>query len=288
MNNFIIFNTEKEGSCALVMTLDNFEKVNIISDYIEPFDRHMFIGKHGVSGKDIAKEDFLKCLSIIYDSSNNYLEELNLVYSQYNNQCKFKFSKDKSHGFKMRQRQQWKSGIFSILKKFDVTAFVLIRQDVFRWALSKYHGDGKGGKGHLQFEGVNIAELPKIEVSWRSLKKKIKKCERRIENQKRLLQDLQTFGVEAIPLYYEDFCNNKIDYFKQLLRRLDITITDSDIMQAIRKDCHYKKVHPDDISEFVENHEEISKKFEEYMLQKKVAHRYFSSIIPKILHRYFL
>jgi len=285
MKNFIIFNTEKEGSCALIQTLDNFNEINIISDFIEPFDKHMFINKQNASGKDISKEDFLKCVSLIYDSSDNYLEELNLIYSQYNNQCRFKFSKDKSHGFKMRLRRQWKAELFSLLKQFYVTAFVLIRQDVLRWALSKYHGDGTGRKGHLQFDHVNIKDLPKIKVSWRLLKKKIERCQRRIEEKERLLQDLRASGVDAFPLYYEDFCNKKFDYFKQLLRRLDIKMTDREIQQVISNDCHFRKVHPDDIGEFVKNHEKITKKFGEYMMQKKVSHRHFIFSIPKIIRR---
>jgi hypothetical protein len=286
MKNFIIFNSEKEGSCALVNTLYNFDNIHIISDYIEPFDKHMFIAKERALGIDISKKDFIRCLTLIYDSSENYLEELNLIYSKYNSQCKFNFSKNKSHGFKMRVRPQWNRELFSVLKRFKVTAFVLIRQDVLRWALSKYHGDGTGKRGHLQFDDVNIKDLHKIQVSWRSLKKKIKKSEKRIENRKKLIQDLNAFGVEAFPLYYEDFCNNKFDYFRQLLKKLDIMITDEEIRQTIHTECYYKKVHPDNIGEFVKNHEEVIKKFEEYKLRKNFAYRYSIPIISNFFRRY--
>lgn len=285
MKNFIIFNSEKEGSCALIKALDNFEDINIISDFIEPFDKYMFVNSRYALGKDMSKEDFLKCLSIIYDSSKNYLEELNSIYAKYNNGCQFKFSKDKSHGFKMRIRKQWKTEIFSFLERFHVTAFVLIRQDVLRWALSKYHGDGTGRKGHLQFDHVDIQEVPKIRVGWRSLKKTIERCKRRIEDKKKLIQDLRSSGVEAFPLYYEDFCNNKLDYFKNLLAGLDIKMTDTDLQQVMSMDCHYKKVHPDDIQEFVENHEEIIKKFEAFTSQEKIPNHHFIFNIPNIFRR---
>jgi hypothetical protein len=185
----------------------------------------------------------------------------------------------------MRVRKQWNDDLFVILKKYKVTAFVLIRQDILRWALSKYHGDGTGQKGHLQFNNVHIKDLPKLKVNWNSLKKKIKKCERRIADKEKLIQDLRNTGVEAFPLYYEDFCYNKPDYFKNLLHTLNIDLSDGDIQRALRQDCNYSKVHPDDISTFVDNHQEIIKKFDSYRERKKTFPRIFFSSIPKLVRR---
>ena len=285
MKNFIIFNSEKEGSCALVQTLNNFDDITIISDFIEPFDRHMFVKSDHGKGKDISKEDFLRCLSLTYDSSQNYLEELNNIYARYNSHCTFSFSKEKSHGFKMRLRKQWSEDLFLTLKKYKVTAFVLFRKDILRWALSKYHGNGAGKKGHLQFSDVHIKDLPKLKVNWSSLKEKIKRCERSIADKEKLIQDLRNSGVDAFPLYYEDFCNNKSGYFKNLLHKLDIVLSDQDIQQVLMQDCNYKKVHPDDISTFVDNHQEITKKFDDYMEEKKTFPRNFFSSIPKLLRQ---
>ena len=117
MKNFIIFNSEKEGSCALVQTLDNFDEITIISDFIEPFDRHMFINSAHGTGKDISKEDFLQCLSLIYGPSGDYLEQLNSVYARYNTRYRFAFSKENCRGFKMRIRKRWKSYVPNWLKK---------------------------------------------------------------------------------------------------------------------------------------------------------------------------
>jgi hypothetical protein len=283
MKNFIIFNSEKEGSCALVQMLNSFCEVSIISEFIEPFDRHMFVKNEYGAGKDISKEDFLRCLSLIFDSSSNYLEELNTIYARYNKHYTFSFSKEKSRGFKMRVREQWNDDLFEFLKEYKVTSFVLIRQDLLRWALSKYHGDGTGKRGHLQFSNVHIEDLPKLKVHWGSLKKEIKKCEGRITNKKKLLKDLRNSGVEAFPLYYEDFCYKKPSYFKNLLRTLDIVISDEEIQQVLMQDCNYNKVHPDDISAFVDNHQEITKKFDSYMERKKTFPRNFFSRIPKVV-----
>ncbi len=286
MKNFIIFNSEKEGSCALVSILNNFKQTEIISDFIEPFDRHMFLNNQGALGKDITKEDFLKCLSMIYDTSENHLAALNAIYSTYNSVCKFKFAPHTSHGFKMRLRKQWNAEIFSLLKKYDVTAFVLIRQDVLRWALSKYHGNGKGNSGHLQFYDVTINDLPKIKVNWMVLKRIIRKCEERIAYRKGFFQDLRCAGVDAFPLYYEDFCNNRFFYFKQLLQKLSIEITDEEIKATVVKECDYKKVHPDDISTYVENHLEILRKYEAYAGKRHISPNSVFLRIPKIVQQY--
>jgi len=285
VKHFIIFNTEKEGSCALVNTLDQFDQITIISEFIEPFDRHMFVNGPHARGQDISKKDFVKCLTLIYDGSENYLAELNSIYTSYGGDCQFTFQKGKHLGFKMRFRRTWKTEIFSLLRDFDVTAFVLIRQDVLRWALSKYHGDGTGKKGHLQFSNVTIKNLPKIEVHWTLLKKQIERCEKRIKDRKKLLEDLRGFGIAAYPLYYEDFCSHKIDYFKHLLMKLDITMSEKEIEQVLNRDCLYKKVHPEELNEFIANHEEILKRYEDYRSQQNRPRRYAKLSIPRFLRR---
>lgn len=285
MKNFIIFNTEKEGSCALVTTLDQFEQVTIISDFIEPFDRHMFVNNPHGPGHDITKKDFIKCLTHIYDTSEGHLEGLNALYGRYRSDCRFEFAKGTSLGFKMRFRRKWKKDLFSLLKHHEVTAFVLIRQDVLRWALSKYHGDGTGKKGHLQFSNVNIKDLPKMEVEWKLLKKQIERCEKRIADREQLLEDLRNFGIAAYPLFYEDFCADKTAYFKGLFEKLDLTISEQEIDATLRQGSLYKKVHPEALSEFIRNHEEILSKYEAYRSRHKTSRRLLTLNIFKSLQR---
>lgn len=285
VKHFIIFNTEKEGSCALVNTLELFDQITIISDFIEPFDRHMFVNGPGARGQDISKKDFVRCLTLIYGGSENYLEELNSIYSRYRGNCPFTFHKGKHLGFKMRFRRNWKTEILSLLGDYQVTAFVLIRQDVLRWALSKYHGDGTGKKGHMQFSTVTIKDLPKIEVQWKLLKRQIERCDKRIEDRRKLLEDLRGSGIAAYPLYYEEFCTNKIDYFKNLLMKLDIVMSEQDIEQVLNRECLYKKVHPEALEEFIGNHEEILRRYEEYRSQKSRPRWYPKLGIPRFLRR---
>ena len=285
MKNFIIFNTEKEGSCALISTLDQFEQVTVISDFIEPFDRHMFVNHPHGPGHDITKEDFLKCLELIYGTSEGALEQLNAVYGRYRSDCRFDFAKGNSVGFKMRFRRKWRKELFSLLKRHGVTAFVLIRQDVLRWALSKYHGDGTGKRGHLQFSNVSIKDLPKMEVQWKRLKKQIERCEKRIADRERLLEDLRKSGIAAHPFFYEDFCADKTAYFKRLFEALDIPISEQEIEATLRRGSLYKKVHPDELSEFISNHEEILGRYEAYRARQKTGRGRTCLNIFKLLYR---
>jgi hypothetical protein len=285
MKNFIIFNTEKEGSCALVTTLDQFEQVTIISEFIEPFDRHMFVNHPNGPGHDMSREDFIQCLGLIYGTSEGDLEQLNAIYRRYRSDCRFEFARGKALGFKMRFRRKWKKDLFSLLKRCGVTAFVLFRQDVLRWALSKYHGDGTGKKGHLQFSTVSIKDLPKMEVHWKLLKKQIERCEKRIADRERLLEDLRNFGIAAHPLFYEDFCADKTAYFKRLFETLDIAISEPAIAATLRRGSLYKKVHPEQLSEFISNHEEILGKYEAYRSRRKTVRGRTGLNIFKLLHR---
>jgi hypothetical protein len=286
MKNFIIFNTEKEGSCALITTLDQFEQVSIISDFIEPFDRHMFVNDPHGPGHDMSKDDFIKCLSLIYGNSEGYLEALNSIYGRYRDDCRFAFAKGASVGFKMRFRRKWAQEIFSLLKQYGVTAFVLIRQDVLRWALSKYHGDGTGKKGHLQFSNVNIRDLPKLEVNWKLLKKQIERCDKRIADREQLLADLRNFGIAAYPLFYEDFCADKTVYFKHLFEKIGLSISEQEIAATLRRGALYKKVHPEALSEFIRNHEEILSKYEEYRSRHETGRRLLKHNIFKLISRH--
>lgn len=222
---------------------------------------------------------------LIYSGSENSLQELNAVYSKYREDCQFTFQKGEHLGFKMRFRRTWKTEIFSLLREYNITAFVLIRQDVLRWALSKYHGDGTGKKGHLQFSNISIKDLPKMAVNWKALKKQIDRCDKRIEDRMKLLEDLRNFGIAAYPLYYEDFCSNKIDYCKNLLSKLDIMMSEKEIEQVLNRECLYKKVHPEALSEFIENHEEILKRYEDYRSQQKRGRRYAIPGISRFLRR---
>jgi hypothetical protein len=190
------------------------------------------------------------------------------------------FDKSKSVGLKMRfwpqrddVRLRWLlTPVFRYyssraFRANNVVAFVTVRQDVFRWALSKYHGDGTGRPGHLQFKlasgKVDRAELPKIKVDPQEFGHLLMRCERTVAEKRRLIESLNRSGVTAWPMLYESFRTDPRAFFGEILSRLDVPWSDSDISAALDCGTRLQKVHSDDIHEFVINADEVLDRFGE-------------------------
>jgi hypothetical protein len=274
--NFIILFKEKEGSTPMVRLLDNFDSIDIVRQVSnsgwEPFDLHC-------SGP-ISSRDYLRCLELIYGDDSNYLDRLNRIYTATATHPLRPFNKDNSVGFKMRFRPQQGNRWLRLLtgprfrrssiKSFrdnNVVVFVTVRQDVFRLALSKYHGDGTGRPGHLQFKLANNkidqAQIPRIHVDLEAFRQVLARCERLLAQKRQLLERLDRNGVSAWPLLYESFCDDKKAFLTDVLARLESPSTEQDIDAVLEKGTHLKKVHSDDIREFVVNADEVLEEFGE-------------------------
>lgn len=272
--NFIILFDEKEGSTPIVRLLDNFDEIEIVrqdaSSGWEPFDLHCC--------GPISLPNYLRCLDLIYGDQTPYMDELNRIYSATAKHPLRAFDKAKSVGFKMRFQPQrdnvWLHRLlkrpftyFSIqrFRKNDVFVFVTVRQDIFRWALSKYHGDGTGKPGHLQFKlargTITRSEIPKIRVDPDAFSEVLEECERLIAQKRRLLERLSRSGVRAAPMFYESFCDDQAAFFADVMSKLELPVTQEDIAAALDKGTRFQKVHSHDISEFVINADEITERF---------------------------
>lgn len=282
MKNFIIFFDEKEGTSPLVRLLDNFERISIIHQVgnWEPFDRH--------SCGPMPLKNLQCCLEMIFGREPADVARLNEVYLETAKNPLQETDPGTSVGFKMRfvppapvlpltkafpiwnkgveeiTRRQYRRMMFDILKRNDVTVFLAVRQDLLRWALSKYHGDGSGNPGHLQFKlarrETSDFDLEPIHVDCSRLEQIITQCRKAHKRKQRLLNALRSKGIAAHPLRYEDFLNSKQAYFSRLLDLLEIEASGSEIQKALSKGSPLKKVHPDAISEFVTNHEEVAER----------------------------
>ena len=162
-------------------------------------------------------------------------------------------------------RRRYRKFIVSILKQNSVVVFVAVRCDILRWALSKYHGDGTGKGGHLQFRLANgkidRESIPTIQVDCDRLEAVIKRCYKLIEEKRSLMRELQQRNVEVYPIFYEDFNQDKRAFLRDMLAKLDVSANTSEIDMCIEKGTRLKKVHSDDISSFVENSDEVLKRF---------------------------
>jgi uncharacterized protein (DUF924 family) len=75
------------------------------------------------------------------------------------------------------------------------------------------------------------------------------------------MKEFERAGIAVCPLRYEDFLRDKIEYFQRIFDILGIEVSTEEINSAMRRGAYFQKVHSDDISGFVENHEEVMERF---------------------------
>lgn len=289
MRNFVIFFKEREGTSALVRLLDKFDLISVVHQENnlgwEPFDRH--------NCGSMSLGNLNQCLDIIYGPGSRNIERLNRIYTRTAKKRIEKIGSAGVVGFKMRFRapnpypfhsngsrilnglskkifhdrysRAFKNMMFDMLKKHSVMVFIAVRQDVLRLALSKYHGDGTGNPGHMQFKlaagAITREEIGTIKVDLTRLEKIICDCEALIEDKRRFVEDLKRKGIQVHPVFYEEFLTDKYTYLERMFGLLELQVSRDEISAALSQEEEMKKVHSDDISEFVENHEEVMDRF---------------------------
>lgn len=282
MRNFIIIFAEKEGTSPLIRLLNNFEQISIVhqvktQDW-EPFDIH----NRGA----MPLRDLERCLDMVYNKQSINFKQLNQIYTRTAKKPLEEFSANEVTGLKMRLTtpsqnslfwntlpknftdDAFKLMLFNVLKRNDVVVFIALRQDILRWALSKYHGDGTGQPGHLQFKLANGKikrnSIGKIHVDSTRFKIIISQCEEAHARKHRLMEDFKLAAIEAHFLVYEDFLTDKQKYLNRILDILELNTSKEEIDAALKMGAYFEKVHSDDISNFVVNHEEVTEKFGQY------------------------
>jgi hypothetical protein len=131
--------------------------------------------------------------------------------------------------------------------------------------LSKYHGDGTGKDGHLQFDiayaRLKRSEVPAIEVDPVRFQSVLDNRRGLIDEKLRLIHKMEGLGIRTHAVVYEDFMTDAHAFFHKLFDAIDHPVTDEEISAVMEKGTVFKKVHSDNISEFVINHEAIEKQF---------------------------
>ena len=282
MRNFIIIFAEKEGTSPLIRLLNNFEHISIIhqvntQDW-EPFDIH---NRGAMTLKDLER-----CLDMVFNRESINFKQLNQIYTKTAKKPLEEFSRNGVTGLKMRFTPPSKNSLFwdtlpknftfdsfrlmmfDVLKRNDVVVFLALRQDILRWALSKYHGDGTGKPGHLQFKlakgKIKRSSIGKIHVDSTHFKTVISQCVEAHAHKRRLMEDFKLAAIQSHFLIYEDFLTDKQKYLNRILDILELSTSTQEIDAALKRGAYFEKVHSDDIANFVVNHEEIIEKFGKY------------------------
>jgi hypothetical protein len=288
VNNFLVLFNEKEGTSAIVRLLANCPGVAVLHQVDdrgwEPFDRH--------NCGSMPRADLRRCLELAWGDQPVDMEELNRIYLRSAPRPLDPISSPSAAGFKMRFRppardapaMRWalrfvrpaararyvgwpfRRMMFELLRELDVVTFIAVRQDVLRWALSRYHGDGSGQRGHLQFRlaagEIRRDEIPTMNVDCERLGTEIERCERHHRKKAVLMAELRRRGIRAYPLLYESFLREPVPFFERVLQRLDVSHSRDVIAAALERGTSFEKVHSDEISQYVTNHEEVRERFE--------------------------
>ena len=289
MRNFVVFFDGREGTTALMQLLSNFDQLTVLHHDLksgwEPFDYHRC--------ERMSLQDLEQCFEMLFNGKPVDVDRLNQIYTKTAEKPLTLSNPNGAIGFKMRfepprkfavtlrrvSMWYWAGGktlmdiynrrfnkmMFEVLKRNNVAVFFAIRQDVLRWALSIYHGDGTGKRGNLQWKlasgKISREQLGKINVDCKRLEKIISRCERSLAIRQELKREFEQAGIKVHPLLYEDFMEDKPTYFRRVFEILEIPITEEEINVVINKGAYFKKVHSDQLSDFVENHQEVMEKF---------------------------
>jgi len=242
MKDFIIFFHGHEGSSATVSQLKKLDNIDIIG--FEPFDANK---------KPLISKDIKKIFTLIFNKNvkKNYIEAINPIYKYYYKRDFPEFDKSKSVGFKMRIKNL--HDILPIAKKHNVVVFILFRHNILKWAISKCRPNS------YQFKLVKgqIQENPPLNIDFNMLDKKIEECKKLHEQKKMILNRCIKDRLRAYPIYYEYMNEDKEKYFGDILDKIGITLSPDELSNFIAKQNYFKKVHSDNLEDFVINYNEL-------------------------------
>jgi len=287
MRDFVLFFEEKEGTSAMMRWADRLNAVDVLHhtngrgwEPLEPF----------MLGYDVKQQEIERLFSLVYAKPRD-MDALRRAYAEKRPDRELvPLSGDCSVGFKMRWKpprvlhvgadlvdlpvnRLFKSGrqrryldaMVRMMHAHDVQPMLAVRQDIFKWALSKYHGDGKGGKGHLQFKlasgEMSREDIPRVTVDLKRFGRLVDQCRRKHDAKRAFVETLNARGLSVKPLLYEDFLEDKAAFFEGFLNSIGHDVGRDALRSAFEGDIELKRVHRGPLSEYVENHEALASAF---------------------------
>lgn len=283
MKDFLLFFEEKEGTSAMMRWADRFENVQVVHhqngrgwEPLEPY--HL--------GYGVKQNEVEELLNLIYRHPRD-LQALRDAYRlKVPDRQLVPLDSEVSVGLKMRwkppnvlhvgndvvdlpvnrifkhqRHHNYREYMVEMLHENGVVPMLAVRQNIFKWALSKYHGNGTGKKGHLQFQlasgAISKEDIPKIHVNPKRFGRLIDQCQRKHDRKREFVVWMRSRGMEVKPLLYESFLNEPVGFFDRFLKDLGYDAATEEIRKVLAQDMGLKKVHTGHISEYVENHQEL-------------------------------
>ena len=287
MQDFVLFFEEKEGTTAMMRWADRIPQVRVVHhtndqgwEPLEPF----------LLGQDLRRAELGELMSAVYAKPRN-MGALRPLYAQkVPNRELVELPEDRSIGLKMRwkpprvfysgwpvvdlpvnklfkgmRNQRYMEMMVRILREADVVPMLAVRQNIFKWALSKYHGDGSGKKGHLQFKlasgELDRKDIPRIEVNLNRFGRLVDECRRKHDAKRLFVDRMKQEGLMVQPLLYESFLEDRVAFFSRFLSCLGHDVPRRDLEKTLAGDISLKRVHKGPLSDYVENHEALERRF---------------------------
>lgn len=238
MTKFIIFALPRTGSTLLSKSLNKHPEV-FCDDEIFHF-----------SFRDYFSPNQFRFLKIrLLPKKINYIINYPVTYLRLNNFLNKYFTNKrgenfKARGFKLMYYQTfYMPGLINYLKKNDVKIILLLRENIFRNALSDMRARKTGVYHHKGENEKTVSGMPKLNVDINTLKNKMnhityqnKKLEHIVEN------------MQYIKILYEDFAdwNNTMN---KIFDFLEVSRTDVS--------AGAKKLNPDKAEDMINNFSEV-------------------------------
>lgn len=279
LRSFIIHFSEKEGTTAGVQLIDRLSEVSVLNTQSrawEPLSSHEVgpmrardsirfldaaFGRDDARARDLYTRSSVRTLSPI-PATGGFGFKWRMAPARGRTMG---FGIPGLRGAHLRLRRAWfERALSRCLQRNRVVMFVAVRQDLLRWSLSKYR-DLENPKSHLQFRvqsgAVKREELEKLHVDVEVFGGIVDRCRAEHVGKQRRVEAWRRLGLDVVPLRYEDFLHDKPGWLRQVTDAVEVDVTDAELQQAIEAGSRLKKVHSNDISTFVSNHEEVMARF---------------------------
>jgi len=237
--NAIVFYEEKSGSTALMLALHRVAGIEVVGmkkEGGEPFDMHQ-------SGRRLGTRKVGQLITAAYSATRDGIRIA-----------------------KMRPRSQKRLLLPDViherllirtLKQGQIQPIILLRTDLFELALSKFHGNGSGHNGHMQFIAIQDKDFSpeRMVVGGKRWVWSQRRAIVHFRRLTRMSRRCASTGLNPVILTYEQMLNHPESFWQELAKALEIPAQAQRMREAFQQQ-QMRKVRGKS-SELYDNYEEL-------------------------------